>query len=233
MLASRLATPLPQTKSVVPAIAEVSKPSEVQKPPVVSTPQPEIPTVTVSEVKKPVVPTAPAPPRDLGRGGAQHKAIQQRIKQAAEALGFRSTIEQAINGSKQGIDLSLERSDITIACEISLSTTVDHEVGNVAKCIKAGYGKVAVICLDDKRLQAIAAAVAGSLGSEVAQRVTYAQPDEFIASLQSLPPPANQTNSMRRGYVVRRTLPESTPVERRQKEEIALRAISEAMRKKP
>ena len=62
----------------------------------------------------------PAPPRDLGMGGAQHKEIQKRIKQVAEALGFLTTIEKPIpNGS---VDVLLERNGQTIACEISVTT---------------------------------------------------------------------------------------------------------------
>ena len=31
----------------------------------------------------------------------------------------------------------------TIACEISISTSVQHEMGNVEKCLAAGYDRVA------------------------------------------------------------------------------------------
>ena len=33
------------------------------------------------------------PPADMGRGGAQHQAIQQRLKAVGESLGFRAVIE--------------------------------------------------------------------------------------------------------------------------------------------
>ena len=81
------------------------------------------------------------PPRDLGRGGAQHQAIQRRIKEAAEELGFRSVIEKPVLDGQGSVDLWLERTGESIACEISISTTIDHEVGNVAKCLKAGFRK--------------------------------------------------------------------------------------------
>jgi hypothetical protein len=151
---------------------------------------------------------APESPADLVRGGAQHKAIQHRIKQAAEQLGFRSTIEKQIPGGS--VDLLLERVDRTFACEISITTTIDHEVGNVEKCLKEGFSTVAVICAEDARLKRIAAAVAGGLGSELAARVIYCQPDEFIA----------------------RTVTKLTPEEQKQREEGAIWALAEAMRKK-
>jgi hypothetical protein len=136
-------------------------------------------------------PSAPAmsPTRDLGRGGAQHKAIQKRIKEAAEKAGFHGTIEKETSSGKGSVDLFLERGPQVIACEISVSTTVDHEVGNVEKCLKDKIPAVAVICLDGDRLRRIRDAVSGSLGQEAAASVTYFLPDDFIAHLETLPYP--------------------------------------------
>jgi hypothetical protein len=173
-------------------------------------------------------------PRDLGKGGAQHQAVQRRIKDAAETLGFRSVIEKQFSASQESIDLFLERGDQKIACEISFSTTIDHEVGNVVKCLKAGFPKVAVICLEEERLRKIAAAVSGSLGAEAAARVEYHQPDAFIAYLKSLPLPAapsSATPKIRRGYKVKHSKSTGSAEEQKAKEEAAIRAIADSMRK--
>jgi isopenicillin N synthase-like dioxygenase len=172
-------------------------------------------------------------PPDLGRGGAQHKAIQQRIKQAAEKLGFRSVIEKQI--PEGSVDLAMERPDQSFACEISITTTIDHEVGNVQKCLKAGFPTVAVVCLDEERLKKIEAAVAGSLGSDLAARVVYCQPDEFIARLQALPPQAPKAPAApetRRGYKIKHTVRDLSPEEQTQRENAAIRSIAEAMKRK-
>ena len=191
-------------------------------------PKPEVPTETASEKK--II----EPPRDLGRGGAQHQAVQQRIKKAAEELGFRSVIEKVVLDKLGSVDLLLERGGQTIACEISFSTTVDHEVGNVSKCLKADFPMVAVICLDGERLKKIEEAVSGSLGPESAGRVRYFQPDPFIEYLKQLKAPAAApSEAVVSGYKVRRSTPDHSPQERRQKEDIANRIISEAMRSKP
>ena len=189
---------------------------------------PEPKPATVSERK-----TVPA---DLGKGCNQHKMIQRRIKEAAEALGFRSTIEKQIPDTKESIDLFLERGDQSIACEISISTTIDHEVGNVAKCLKAGLQKVAVICLDAGRLEAIATAVTGSLGAEAAQRVVYFQPDPFIADLKQMPKPVSspsETTNEVAGYKIKRRFPKLTSEEQQQKESIANQVAKKALRQKP
>ena len=82
--------------------------------------------------------------RDMGRGGAQHQAIQLRIKSAAMDLGFHAVIEKEILDGQGSVDVVLERDEITIACQVCVTTTIDHEVGNVAKCLKAGFQLVAV-----------------------------------------------------------------------------------------
>jgi hypothetical protein len=193
--------------------------------------------VAPSETKPSVVSErkAPSPPADLGRGGSQHQAIQQRIKQVAEGLGFRSVIEKEVLDGHGSVDLLLERPDQTFACEISIRTTIDHEVGNVAKCLKAGFLDIAVICIDGERLKKIETAVAGSLGSDLAARVVYCQPEEFIARLQKLPPQVPKTPEApetRRGYKIKHSVRELTPEEQKEREEAAIHSIAEAMRKK-
>jgi hypothetical protein len=209
---------------------------EVSAPPPQRTPaapvpetdsKPEASEETVSEKK--IV----EPPRDLGRGGAQHQAIQQRIKKAAEELGFRSVIEKPVLDKLGSIDLLIERDGQGIACEISISTTIDHEVLNVSKCLKAGFSMVAVICLDGERLKKIEDAVSGSLGPELAGRVRFFQPDPFIEYLKQLKAPAAApSEAIVSGYKIRRSTRDHSPQERRQKEDIANRVIAEAMRKK-
>jgi hypothetical protein len=219
-------------RAPTPRVAEVPPPS----PPAIEAKPPEVlPPVVVPEPR-------PAPvaemktssaPADLGKGGEQHKAMQRRIKEAAETLGFHSVIEQQIAGSQESVDLLLERGGQTIACEISVTTTIDHEIGNIRKCLKAGLPQVAIICVSEDRLQKIAAAVSGSLGAEAAARVTYFQPDQFIAHLKTLPvsvPKDSVTTS--HGYKVKRSAPALTEAEQRQREELANKMMAEAMRPK-
>ena len=235
MLAKSRVTP--QTNEP-PAISLPTKPVEPRPP------APPTPVVTeppkAAEVPKAVVPpaTIEAKPanndtssatRDLGKGGAQHQAIQKRIKEAAEKLGFRSVIEQPVLGGLGSVDLWLERANQSIACEISISTTIDHEVGNVAKCLKAGVSSVAVICLDDERLRKIASAVSGSLGAEQAALVQYFQPDAFIAHLKTLPRLATAPTKVA-GYMVKRSTPKLSHAEQQQKENAANHIMAEALR---
>jgi Type IV secretion-system coupling protein DNA-binding domain len=185
----------------------------------------------VAQVDQPSVARESKPPRDLGKGGAQHQAIQRRIKEAAEGFGFRSVIEKQLSESQESMDLLLERGDQKIACEISVTTTIDHEVGNVTKCLKAGMPTIAIICLDEGRLRKIAAAVSGSLGAAASTQVSYYLPDQFLAYLETLPLPVPKDSvTTRQGYKVKRSAPKLTLLEQQQREHIANRVMAEALR---
>ena len=80
-----------------------------------------------------------------GKGGEEHKALQQKIANAAIARGFNARIEEHIGQGKH-IDLVLNNGQLKIACEVSLSTSVAHELTNVRKCIDACYEEVWVVC---------------------------------------------------------------------------------------
>src|SRR5262249_32285882 len=67
-------------------------------------------------------------PRDLGRGGVDHKAIQKQIKEAGEALNFRSIIEHQVLDGENYVDVWLERNGYSIACEISVESPLSWEV---------------------------------------------------------------------------------------------------------
>ena len=221
----------PRDKPVPKSVAADGPPAQSPRPVIVQVPAAPVPPSRPAVAER----KAPATPPDLGRGGAQHQAIQQRIKKAAEKLGFRSTIEKEILEGQGSVDVLLERADQTVACEISLTTTTDHEVGNVAKCLKAGLRNVVVICVEAERLRKIATAVAGSLGESAAALVQYYQPDQFIAHLEALPSPemkAEARPKKRRGYTIKRSAAELSPEEQKQREEAAIRSIAEAMRRK-
>jgi hypothetical protein len=213
---------------------ELPPPETEIAPPIVS---PPTPPATPVEIPKPVMSNAP-PPADMGRGGAQHQSIQQRLKTVAEELGFRATIEKQVLDGQGSVDLALEKESCAIACEITVTTTTDHEFGNIKKCIRTGFAQVAVISPREERLRQIEEAVKGGLEPEESARVGYFLPDQFIAWLRELAPtiiapasPPIPSERTTRGYKVRRTAAKLTEEERQAKEEIALKAIAQSMKK--
>lgn len=174
-------------------------------------------------------------PAAMGRGGPQHQAIQRRLKREAQDVGFHSTIEKKVLDGSGSIDLFVEREDHVIACEIGLTTTIAHEVGNVAKCLKAGIHDVVVICVDTGRLRKIEAGVTKRLGPEQAARVSYCDAEAFVARVRAMPRPAPADSAFpatRRGYKVKRVFPKLTAQQQKEREEETIRLLAETLRRK-
>ncbi|MDP9114244.1 MAG: hypothetical protein M3O20_11265 [Acidobacteriota bacterium] len=64
--------------------------------------------------------------RPPGRGGQQHKYLQELIKRWAENRGFAVTVEKSILGGLGLVDVALEKSGRAIACEISVTTDAEQ-----------------------------------------------------------------------------------------------------------
>ncbi len=232
----------PKTPRMEPADTPLSVRDESQPvispPPASPTPSTHLPDIpkepsNVSEELKSVSLT-----RDMGRGGEQHKTIQKRLKEAAEKLGYAVTTEKPVLNRTGSVDLALESSKRTIAVEITVTTTIDHEVGNVTKCLRADFETVAVVSSSEAKLRQMKEAVTGALGLELSARVGYFLPDQFLAYLEQL---ANEdaasaapqaVERTRRGYKVRHSGPKLTPEERKAKEDAALRMLAETMKRK-
>jgi len=221
---------IPQPES--PRAAE----APLSSPPIVMPPPAEAPKV--AEVPKEAV--TPATSKHLGRGGAPHQAIQERLQAEAQKLGFLSEVEKQLNkGSNQAADLVLKRGGTAIAVEIAAETTTSHEFENIQKCLDAGFERIAMISTSPKRLENIAAAVRGGLGPEKAGKVGYHSPDDFIVELSKLaaelnakPEPLLPVGEQKRlGMTVRRHLPQLSPEEQKLREDAIHQILVQAMRR--
>ena len=206
----------------------VVRPSEPVKPPTSAVNQ-------AAEAKKAAADSRPSPgPADLGRGGKQHQAVQMRLKESASALGFRVVIEKSVLDGAGTVDLVLERSGLAIACEVTVTNTIDYEVGNVARCIKAGFKEIVVVGVNEDKLQKLEAAVRNSLGADVAVMVRYFLPDAFLDYLGKLPLPdaSGPKTKTVRGYKVKTVYGQASPEETKSKEDEMIRLMAEMMRRK-
>lgn len=81
------------------------------------------------------------------------------------------------------VDVALERDDLSVACEISVSTRLDHEVNNLTKCLAAGFDHAVLICLDSSAVVAAREVIRGLAGHNV-QCFTPTDFPEFLESLE-------------------------------------------------
>jgi hypothetical protein len=125
---------------------------------------------------------------ELGRGGDIHKAAQADFKRLAEQRGFRATIERQLPGSLDTVDLYLERDGISIACEVSVTNTLEYEMRNVTKCLRAGVQQVLVLAVDPEKHRRLSAAITSLLSPEQQKLVLCLMQDDFEAFLDAFPP---------------------------------------------
>ncbi|MBL6751416.1 MAG: type IV secretion system DNA-binding domain-containing protein [Nevskia sp.] len=128
-------------------------------------PAPEAPGSADTASHAPVRPAPPnrtrPPPRPeaqpLGKGGPEHKYLQHVVSRLSIERGFRAEIERPIPDGQ--VDVALYREDLSIACEISVTTGTEHELGNIRKCLDAGFSQVWLVVPDTKRRAAMVKAV--------------------------------------------------------------------------
>jgi hypothetical protein len=146
---------------------------------------------------------APSVPASEGRGGPQHKYLQELIRRWALGKGYRTTIEKQILDGLGSVDVALEKEGISIAAEISVTTTVEHEIGNIQKCLAAGFGYVVLIASDRKAIAKARDAANAALGEEECKRVRVLTPEDFFAFVETLEADAAGRVDTVRGYKVK------------------------------
>ncbi|MGE0356481.1 MAG: type IV secretory system conjugative DNA transfer family protein [Burkholderiales bacterium] len=137
-----------------------------------------------------------------GRGGRQHKYLQHLVKQLAEERGFRASLEETILDGAGRVDVSLVRDGLRVACQVSVTTTKDWELGSIEKCLAAGYGEVILIGTSQRHVKALAKFIDASLDEGSQGKVRYLAADDVPQYLDGLGKPTT-TEQVVKGYKVR------------------------------
>src|SRR5205814_1953560 len=90
-----------------------------------------------------------------------------------------------------------------IACEITVTTSSEHELGNMQKCLAAGYDEVVIIANQKKALRALERLAGDSLSAESLERLKFVSPEELVAYLDEKDAAAATRTETVRGYKVR------------------------------
>lgn len=222
--------------AVMPAAGEGSKPKPRIDPATSSqsapAPVPLSAAPTASRrAPRPHVRDSSANPRhDAGRGGAGHKYLQNLVKRHAEERGYRARIEAALPSGGQ-VDVLLEREKVSIACEISISSTPDQELANIEKCLVGGCTRVAVVSSDRRALRRIEELAVAKLPEATSSRVTFHTPEELLAFLDHAAAEAGTREGVVLGYKVRTTLTPLAPEEQAARQEAIARTIAHSLRR--
>lgn len=163
------------------------------------------PVATELHQERPQPPQRPAEPDaapGAGKGGPKHRYLQSLVKQLGEAQGFKAVLEAPISGGQ--IDVLLTQGAITVAVEISVTTPIEQEAHNLAKCLAATDGQVAVVLAKSKRVERrYRERLIADLSSEERARVTLLMPEDVPDYLAALAPAPEVRESTVRGYRVK------------------------------
>lgn len=148
----------------------------------------------------------------------EHRFIQEFVKKVAEERGFKSVLEEPVNSGAGKVDVGLHRDDLKIACEISVTNTVEYEVQNIQKCLTAGYLLVFMISNDRQHLHAIRDQAISLIDQSEHNRLHFVSSEEFVRELDILLLQESQPTEVRaKGYRVKINYTESQDVAGQQK----------------
>ncbi len=209
--------PAPAAPAPAPTVAPVP-------PPVV---QPIAPTAPVAETPKQPKPP-PAPPVQ-GKGGPEHRRLQETFKLLAEGLGWRASIEETVPGGS--VDVAFARGEVSVACEISVTTGVDYELGNLRKCLAAPFTHVVMVSKEPKHLTKIEAAARETLTASELSRIQFLEPDRLVGLLEKLTAAQAGSEGTVKGYRVSTSYKTLSEADKRNRKEGIGVAVARAMRR--
>lgn len=219
---SQVPVPLPPPSKEVPQKEPVRKAAKARpSPPQAAELEPAVPVVEPECA--PPAPTAPeppanaapravparkamaaiAPPPALGRGGKKHKYLQNLVKEFAVSKGYHAVIEEQILEGAGRVDVSLTREGVKVACEISVTTGRDYELGNIEKCLAAGYDRILFVSADQRHVKAMEKLAVGQFEDDERAKMHFVGPEEGLALLDGWTGAAVATTV--RGYKVKTT----------------------------
>lgn len=153
-------------------------------------------------------PTAVAPvggkpaPATPGRGGAQHKMLQQLAKEWGEERGFRASLEEDVLGGAGRVDVVLARDDVRIAVEVSVSSSPAEVASTAGKCVAAGFTHVVIVAAEADALRRAEQPTLDVIPAKDRNRVRFLTPDGLRSFLDGLSTTV-QVQDLTAGYVVR------------------------------
>jgi hypothetical protein len=167
----------------------------------------------------------------LGRGGQQHKYLQQLIKRMGEDNGYKATIEKQVLDGVGSVDVALEKTHRTIACEISVTSTKDYELSNIEKCLAAGFTHVCLISTQPSFLAQARELTTSRISQDDIKRIHFLRPEEVIAFIEELDAGDSDREETVKGYKVTVRHKPVTDSDRKARQEIIGKTIMQALKR--
>lgn len=208
-------------------------PAPAAPPPAPPQAKPE-PAQGPEPVARTFVPPPARPPvetRELGKGGPKHRYLQSLVKELAEQQGFRATIEAPLPMGAGQIDVLLERDEIAVAIEISVSTPVEREQENIRKCLDAGFARVGLVLAKSKTTQGrYRSLLLEALSADERERVSFLAPEDVPDYIAALAPAPAPSETFVKGYRVRISHTQVSPEDAKERRDRLAKIVARSLR---
>jgi hypothetical protein len=170
-------------------------------------------------------------PGTPGKGKSQHRYLQTLIKRMAEDKGFRVVLEQPVADGAGRVDVSLEWDGRKIACEISVTTSDEHELSNIEKCLASGYDTVIMCSTEKKFLEKIKSLASQKIEIANQKKVLFLQPDDLFFFLEKEAASLSGKEERVKGYRVKVQYQPVAEAEKNTRREAVGQVILQALRR--
>lgn len=162
-----------------------------------------------------------------------HRYLQSLIKRMAEQRGYKATIEEPTSDGLGRVDVGFEKDGEKIACEISVTTSVDHEIDNIKKCLKNGYSKVLVCVQNKKTVEDLKSIVVSEINVTSRENIFILLPDEVLVFFESLGIKESDSNAQTKvkGYRVKLKYNMVSEIQKKHKQETINEIISQSLKR--
>jgi Type IV secretion-system coupling protein DNA-binding domain len=173
--------------------------------PIVSDPNAVLPDVSPGAPE----PTNPPVIPKQGGGGARHAEIERLIAELGQAAGYRASIEETILDGAGRVDVILRRDTEVICVEVSVTTTREHELLNVKKCLAFEATAVWVVANSERHRAGLERHIAQTLTEAERPKVSFLTPGIAEEWLRALAPAEGAKEKVVRGWRVRSNMKSS------------------------
>lgn len=141
---------------------------------------PELPNAIARREAKP----KPKPiPREVplpGKGGPDHKRLQETIRRYAEdPCNYRAHTERRVEGGEIDLLLDWEGKPL-IACEISKTNTAEYEIHNLEKCLRQPCEFILFISEEEKKLKRVRELAEARFQPDQLKRIQFCAPNQAM-----------------------------------------------------
>lgn len=224
--------PEPPQPAVVRKVAEtppVPKPTEV--------PKVEVPPAT--EPPKPLATEPVTAPGKISQDSleTEHTAIKRHITHHAEALGYHVAAEEFVADTLGRADLVLRRGKRVVACEVSVTTNAEDELGNLTKCLSGGYSQVVLVATSPRKLANIERRFRKTARAEDLAKVVFSLPADLVEQLRKWAASDPRDLAAEKSFPPKQSInlgsSKMTQAERTERERVHLASLEQALKPPP